>query len=163
VRAGLLLSFLSISFSVFTFSFTFSVNLQFRPRRQWILRERYRVLLYLWLLNCTRTSVYWNNDNRQFITALHYASAVYTMALCPSVSVTSRCSTKTAKHMIKQSTPHDSPGTLVFWCQNYSRNSTGVIPYRGAKCRLGGLKSTTFDKITGYISKTIQDRRNFLY
>ena len=31
-----------------------------------------------------------------------------------SVSVTSRCSTKTAKCRITQATPHDSPGTLVF-------------------------------------------------
>jgi len=40
------------------------------------------------------------------------------MALCPSVrlsvrpSVTSRCSTKTAKRRITQTTPHDIPGTL---------------------------------------------------
>ena len=33
----------------------------------------------------------------------------------PSASVTSRCSTKTAKRRITQTTPHDSPGTLVFW------------------------------------------------
>ena len=31
-----------------------------------------------------------------------------------SVSVTSRSSTKTAKRRITQTTPHDSPGTLVF-------------------------------------------------
>jgi len=38
------------------------------------------------------------------------------MALCLSVclSVTSRSSTKTAKHRITQTTPHDSPGILVF-------------------------------------------------
>jgi len=49
-------------------------------------------------------------------TARCYASAVLTMALCPSVclSITSRCSTKTAKCRITQITPHDSPGTLVF-------------------------------------------------
>ena len=29
------------------------------------------------------------------------------------LSVTSRCSTKTAKRRITQTTPHDSPGTLV--------------------------------------------------
>jgi len=33
------------------------------------------------------------------------------------VSVTSRSSTKTAKRKITQTTPHDSTGTLVFWCQ----------------------------------------------
>ena len=39
-----------------------------------------------------------------------------------------------------------SSGSLVFWSQKSPRNSTGVIPYGGAKCRWGGLKSTTFDK-----------------
>ena len=49
----------------------------------------------------------------------------------PSVSqsVTSRSSTKTAKRRITQTTPHDSPGTLVLWCQRSPRNSTGVTPY----------------------------------
>ena len=56
-------------------------------------------------------------------------------SVCPSVrlsvcqSVTSRCSTKTAKRRITQITPHDSPGTLVFCCQRSPRNSTGVTPY----------------------------------
>jgi len=61
-------------------------------------------------------------------------------------SVTSRCSTKTAKRKITQTTPHDTLGTLVFWCQRSPRNSTGVTPYGGAKCRWGGSKSATFDK-----------------
>ena len=49
-------------------------------------------------------------------TALCYASAVLAMGLCPSVcvclsvSITSRCSTKTAKRRITQTTPHDTPG-----------------------------------------------------
>ena len=78
----------------------------------------------------------------------------------PSVrpSVTSRCSTKMAKRRITQTTPHDSPATLVYCCQRSPRNSTGVIPYEGDKRRWGGSKSATFDKITGYISKTAKDR-----
>ena len=58
-------------------------------------------------------------------------------SVCPSVcsSVTSRCSTKTAKRRITQTTPHDSPGTLVFGCQRPPQNSTGVTPYEGAECR----------------------------
>jgi len=44
-------------------------------------------------------------------------------------SVTSRSSTKTAKQRITQTTPHNSPGTLVFWRQRSPRNSTGVTPY----------------------------------
>jgi len=83
-------------------------------------------------------------------TARCYASAVLAMGLCPSVcvsvclSVTSLSSTKTGKHRITQTTSHDSPGTLVFWCQRYPRNSTGVTPYGGAECRWGGSKSATF-------------------
>jgi len=65
-------------------------------------------------------------------------------SVCPSV--TSRSSTKTAKRRITQTTPHDSPGTLVFLSQRSPRNSTGVTPYGGAKCRWGGSKSSTFDK-----------------
>ena len=81
-------------------------------------------------------------------TAWCYASAVLAMAPCLSVCpfVTSRCSTKTAKRRITQTTPHDSSWTLVFWCQRSPRNSTGVTPYGGAKCRRGGSKSATFDK-----------------
>ena len=76
-------------------------------------------------------------------TARCYASMVRAMGLC--LSVTSRSSTKTAKRRITQ-TPHDSPGTLVFWCQRSPRNSTGITSYEGAKCRWGGSKSATFDK-----------------
>jgi len=63
-----------------------------------------------------------------------------------SVSVTSRSSTKTAKRRITQTTPHNSPGNLVFWCPRFLRNSIRVTPYGGAKCRWGGSKSATFDK-----------------
>ena len=67
--------------------------------------------------------------------------------LCLCLSVTSRSSTKTAKRRITQTTPHDSPETLVFCCQRSPspRNSTGVTPYEGAECRWGGSKSATFD------------------
>ena len=71
-------------------------------------------------------------------TARCYASAVLAISLCLSVSVTSRSSTKTAKRRITQTTPHDTPGSLVFCCQRSPRNSTGVTPYEGAECRWGG-------------------------
>ena len=79
-------------------------------------------------------------------TARCYASAVLAMGLCLCLSVTSRSSTKTAKRRMTQTTPHDSSGTLVFWCQRSPRNSTGVTPYEGAECRWGGSKSATFDE-----------------
>ena len=56
-------------------------------------------------------------------------------------SVTSRCSTETAKRRITQTTPHDSPGTLVFWCQKSRQKSNGVTPNGGAKCRCGRLNA----------------------
>jgi len=62
------------------------------------------------------------------------------------LSVTSRSSTKTAKRRITKTKPHDSPETLVFWCQRPPRNSIGITPCGGAKCRWGGSKSATFDK-----------------
>jgi len=38
-----------------------------------------------------------------------------------------------------QTVPHDSPGTLVFWCQIFRQNSDGVTPIGGAKCRWSKL------------------------
>jgi len=93
-------------------------------------------------------SVQTNQQPATIFTTRCYASAVLAMALCLSVSpsVTSRSSTKTAKRRSTQTTPHDSAGTLVFWCQRSPRNSTGVTPYGDTKCRWGGSKSATFDK-----------------
>jgi len=48
------------------------------------------------------------------------------VSVCVCVSVTSRCSTKMAKHTNMQTTPHDITGTLVFWCQKPFRNSNEV-------------------------------------
>jgi len=75
------------------------------------------------------------------------------------LSVTSRSSTKTAKQRITQTTPHDSPGKLVFWRQRSPRNSTGVTPYGGHQMQVGWVKIGDFPQITGYISKTVRDRR----
>jgi len=45
--------------------------------------------------------------SRLVFTAWYLASAVYAIVMC--LSVTSGCSTETAKHRITQTTPHDSP------------------------------------------------------
>ena len=107
--------------------------------------------------------LYWERSlvcpNCLLFTARCYASAVLAMGLhvsvclsaCLCLSVTSRCSTKTAKRRITQTTPHDTPETLVFWYQRSQRNSTGVTPYGGAECRWGGSKSATFDKYRLYL------------
>jgi len=52
------------------------------------------------------------------------ASAVLAVIVCPSV--TSQCSTKTAKPRITQTSPYNSPGTLVVWYQKSRRNSKRV-------------------------------------
>jgi len=70
-------------------------------------------------------------------------SVVVALVVCLSVclSVTLRYFIKTAKRRITQTTPHDSPMTLVFWCHRSWRNSNG-----GDKCRWGELKLVTFDE-----------------
>jgi len=75
-------------------------------------------------------------------TTRRHASAVYAVVVCLSVclSVTSRCSTETAKRRFTQTTPHDSPGTLVFWRWISRQNSNGIIPNENAKCRWGRLE-----------------------
>ena len=55
------------------------------------------------------------------------------------LSVTSRCSTKMAKRRITQTIPHDSPGTVVFWCQRSLRNSTGVTSPPTGASNAGGV------------------------
>ena len=102
--------------------------LYFLPRKR-----RYANALFVVVVCPSRTSRCCIETTWRFelvFTARCYASAVLAMALCPSVclSVISRSSTKTAKGRITQTTPHDSPGTLVFWSQRSPRNSTGVTP-----------------------------------
>jgi len=79
------------------------------------------------------------------------------LSVCPSV--TSRCSTKTAKRRITQTTPHDSPGTLVFWSQRFPRKFDQGHPLRGRQMQAGWVKIGDFQQITGNILKTVQDRR----
>ena len=56
------------------------------------------------------------------------------------LSVTSQSSTKTAKSRITQTKPHDSSGTLVFWCQ---KGGDHAVEFRGdlwhQKTRVPGL------------------------
>jgi len=73
--------------------------------------------------------------------------APYMPQSCVCLSVTSQCSTETAKRRITQTTPHDSPETLVFdGCWRSRQNSKWVSLNGGAKCRWGRLRLATFDK-----------------
>jgi len=74
---------------------------------------------------------------------LLYASAVYAVVMCPSVclsvclSVTYQYCIKMAKPRISQTTPHDSPGTLVFWCQIlWISGSLGLQEFIGVPIKL---------------------------
>ena len=46
---------------------------------------------------------------------------------------------KLLNRWITQIMPHDSPEILVLWRQKSRRNSNGITPYGGDKCRWGGL------------------------
>ena len=65
-----------------------------------------------------------------FIRATLASTRVLAVMVCLSVrlSVTSRGSTETAKRRIMQTTPHDSPGTLVFRCRKSGQSLNGVSP-----------------------------------
>ena len=86
--------------------------------------------------------------NYRLFTARCYASAVLAMALCPSVRP-SVCPSQVGVLLKRLNIgSHKQHHTIAqgFWCQRSQRNSTGVIPYRGAKYRWGGSKSASFDK-----------------
>jgi len=86
------------------------------------------------------------------------------VCVCLSVclSLTSRCSTKTAKRIGSHKQHHTITQRLVFWCQRSTRHSTGVTPLRGSRMLVGWVKISDFWQITGYISKTAKDRASFL-
>jgi len=118
------------------------------------------ILLVLWVLYFTVLFDYFIDVCSRCVicsvfTARCHASAVLATGLCLCLSDTSRSSTKTAKRRITQTTPHDSPGTLVFWSQRSPRNSTGVTLCGSAKCRCGGSKSRF--QLTRRIARSLGD------
>jgi len=82
------------------------------------------------------------------------------VSVCPSVclSVTSRSSTKTAKRRITQTIPHDCPWTLFSEAKDLCKIQPRSPP-KGAPNAGGVGQNRRLSKITGYISKTVQDRR----
>jgi len=73
------------------------------------------------------------------------------VSVCLSVSVTSGSFTRTAKRRITQTTPHDTPGSLVFWCQRSPRNSTGITPYEALNAGGGGQNRRLSTNIRLYL------------
>ena len=92
-----------------------------------------------------------------FFTTQRHASAVYAVVMCLSVclSFTSRCSTETAKRRITQTMPHDSRGTLDFWCRRSRQNPNVVTPVTVEVPNAGGVvKIGDFRQITCCNSKS---------
>jgi len=80
-------------------------------------------------------------DGRNGCHAVNTMLAMYMLSSCvyPSqVRVTSRSSSKMAKIRIMQTIPHDSRGTLVFWCKR-SRQNSNVITTNGGGLTTGGV------------------------
>ena len=80
------------------------------------------------------------------------------VCVCLYLSVTSGSSTEMAGRRITQTIPHDSPGIPVSVAKDLPEIRPGSPP-AGAPNAGGVVKIGDFRQITGYISKTVQDRR----
>jgi len=78
-------------------------------------------------------------------TARYYASAVLAMGLCPSVSVTSRSSTKTANTGSHKQHRTIAQGFLLSDAKDLLKIRTGSPPTRAPNAGGVGQKSATFD------------------
>jgi len=78
------------------------------------------------------------------------------VSVCPSVSVTSRSSTKTAKRRITQTTPQRRNSS--FLTPKITAKFDRYHPLRGRQMQVGWVKIGDFGLITSYVSKTVQDR-----
>jgi len=108
----------------------------------------------------TRSGSRWGDDLSplsELFLQCDTASAVCAVILCLCV-----CHTpvlwRMAKPRMTKTVPHDSSGTLVFWCQRSWQHSNGVTPSGDAKGRWGRISN--FWQITRYNLKSwmVQDR-----
>jgi len=85
------------------------------------------------------------------------AMLCYAVVMCLSLcqSVTLQYCIKTAKRRITQIMPHNSPGTLVLWCQRSWLNSNGITLWQ---MQVGWVKIRHFRQNTRSNSKMVQDR-----
>ena len=102
-------------------------------------------LFLCWLVNacfcCVRFSFY-----RAMLCIRGTSHRPVSVCVCPSVSVTSRSSTKTAKRRITQTTPRDTPRDSSFLTPKISAKFDRGHPLRGRRMQVGWSKSATFDK-----------------
>jgi len=137
-------------------------------RSSQLLRQTHRLAVMYQLIVCTllnrhiQIRDWYTLPRTRFLPREAMLSAVYAVVVCLSVcvclSVTLRYCIKTAKHRITQTTPHDSPMTLVFRRQRSLRNSNGIIPLRRRQMQVEWVKIGHFRRKTRYNSKTVQDR-----
>jgi len=103
-------------------------------------------------------SIKWRCD--MFLPRASYAKrGICLRRVCVSVcvSVTHRYCIKTAKRRITQTTPHNSPMTLV-WTPKIMAKFEWDHPLRGRQMQVGWVKIGHFRQKTRYNSKTVQDR-----
>ena len=102
-----------------------------------IVKSQYNIIHYTWI--CANLLNY-NAVALSRFSAGCYACAVLAMGLWLCLSDTSRCSTKTPKHRITQTKPHDRAGSLVFRCQRSHLNH----PLWGCQMQVGWVKIGDF-------------------
>jgi len=101
-----------------------------RPGADWTIRVAMesRLLTRVWPIKQLQSPV------DVIFTARRCASAVYAVVVCLSACLSVRPHVtrpycfKTAKRRITQTTPHDSPGTLVYDVKNLGENKTESPP-----------------------------------
>ena len=84
--------------------------------------------------------------------------APYMLSSCDCLSVT--VCHKPSLYQNTQTTPHDSTGTLICWCQRSRRNSDRITP-TGRPIEMGSVTIGDFRPIIpmyAYMSETVQDR-----
>jgi len=89
-----------------------------------------------------------------------YAIAVYSMALCPSVSVSLSQVSVLLKRLNagSQKQNHTIAQGLYFLTSKISAKFDRGQPLQGRQMQVGWVKIGNFRQIAGYISKTVQDR-----
>ena len=93
------------------------------------LPPRFQLLLCT-TFSCSQREIGQNHKRGISVYPRDASKREYSLCICLSVctSATSRCSTEMDKRRIKQTTPHDSSGNLVFWRQKFRQIQTGSPP-----------------------------------
>ena len=105
----------------------------------------------------------WPFLTNNVFTARCYASAVLAMAVCPSVCPSQVGVLLKRLNVGSHKQHHTIAQGLSFSEAKDLREIRPGSPLRGHQMQVGCVKIGDFPQITGYISKTVQDRRCLLY